>query len=88
MTNGPWFVYMVRCADDTLYTGITTDVRRRVGEHNSNKLGAKYTKARQPVTLVYSEEVATRSLALRQEAKLRKLSRSAKLALATGSAVG
>lgn len=82
MTNTPWFVYMVRCADGSLYTGITTDVVRRVGEHNSSKLGAKYTKSRQPVQLVYREERPTRGEALRYEATLRKLSRTGKLALA------
>jgi putative endonuclease len=74
-----WFVYMVRCADDSLYTGIATDVCRRVDEHNSTgNLGAKYTRARQPVNLVYSETVESRSEASKREYKIKKLTRSAK----------
>jgi len=80
-----WFVYMVRCSDDTLYTGITTDVTRRVAEHNGGGVGkdkgAKYTKARRPVTLVYQKTCADRSGAASAEAALRKLSRSEKLQL-------
>lgn len=76
---------MVRCADDTLYTGITTDVLRRVAEHNGDATspGAKYTAARRPVTLVYQEACADRSSAASKEAALRKLPRPAKLALIT-----
>jgi putative endonuclease len=66
-----WFVYLVRCADDTFYTGVTTDVVRRMAEHNGENggiKGAKYTKARRPVCLVYKEEVECRSEAQRREA--------------------
>ena len=71
-----WYVYMLRCADNTLYTGITTDVKRRVEEHNfDNKKGAKYTKARRPVHLAYRKPCADRSAAASAEAALRKLSK-------------
>lgn len=76
-----WFVYILKCKDGTLYTGITTDLERRVSEHNDEKIGAKYTKARRPVTLVYSEEVINRSLALQREAEIKKMKRVAKLSL-------
>ncbi len=74
-----WFVYMVRCSDHSLYTGIAKDVTRRVNEHNnSNKLGAKYTKARRPVELVYQKNAESRSDASKKEHKLRKLTKSEK----------
>lgn len=73
-----WYVYMVRCADGTLYTGVTTDVSRRVGEHNTGKAGAKYTRARRPVALVYREQAATREQATRREAALKGLPRGVK----------
>ncbi len=73
-------MYMVRCADDTLYTGITTDVKRRVSEHNGvpKGKGAKYTKARRPVVLVYNISSKDRSSASTEEAALKQLSRSEK----------
>ena len=73
-----WYVYMVRCADDSLYTGITTEVDRRVEEHNTDPKGAKYTKARRPVQLVYQKRCRNRSYASKQEAALKKLKRPAK----------
>jgi len=74
-----WFVYMVRCADDTLYTGITRDVVRRVEEHNSdNALGAHYTRARRPVALVYTQAVESRSAAAKREYEIKQLTRSRK----------
>ena len=76
-----YFVYMLRCADETLYTGITTDIERRVEEHNSSKKGAKYTKLRRPVELVYSEESANRSSASKREYAIKKLTRLQKLEL-------
>ena len=75
-----WFVYILRCKDDTLYTGSTTDLARRVKTHNGGK-GAKYTRSRLPVELVYSEELPDKSAALRREAAIKKLPREKKLAL-------
>lgn len=80
-TEKAWFVYIVRCADDTLYTGITTDIERRMKEHNSEKQGAKYTRVRQPVELVFSEEQKDRSSASTREYQIKKLSRTQKLQL-------
>ena len=79
---GPWFVYLVRCADDSLYAGITTDINRRVAEHNSGGgLGARYTRGRGPVTLAYFEPAGSRSEAARREREVKKMSRAEKLAL-------
>lgn len=75
-----WKVYIVRCADDSLYTGITTDLERRIKEHNESK-GAKYTRARGPVELVYSAEFKDRSEATKEELRIKSLSREAKLSL-------
>lgn len=70
---------MVRCSDNSLYTGIAKDVERRINEHNSDdKLGAKYTKGRRPVTLVYQEACESRSVATRREYEIRQLSRKDK----------
>ena len=77
-----WYVYLVRCRDRSLYAGITTDLERRVHEHNhANKQAASYTRARRPVTLVYWESCRTRSEALSREASLRQLSKHDKEAL-------
>lgn len=73
-----YVVYILRCSDGTLYTGIATDVARRVLEHNESTKGAKYTRGRRPVTLVYKEAHATRSAAQQREAAIKKLSREAK----------
>ena len=76
-----WFVYMLRCADNSLYTGITTDVLRRVAEHNglgAKGAGAKYTRMRQPVELVYQERQANRSQAGKRELALKRLSKAEK----------
>ena len=80
MGEGNWWVYLLRCADDTLYTGSTTDVERRLAQHNAGK-GAKYTRARRPAELVYREPCGSRSEALRREAAIKGLSRAEKLAL-------
>jgi len=77
----PYRVYILECADTTLYTGITTDLKRRVREHNSTKLGARYTKARRPVKLRYSEKAKTRGAAQTREAALKRLTRAQKRAL-------
>ena len=75
-SGGGWFVYVVRCADDTLYTGITTDIARRIGEHNAGRpIGARYTDTRRPVKLVYHECRANRAAAARREFELRNLSK-------------
>ena len=76
-------VYILQCADGTLYTGWTTDLERRLRAHNSGQ-GAKYTRGRRPVSLVYHEEQPTRSAAQKREAALRSLSRADKLKLIEG----
>lgn len=80
-----WYVYILRCADDSLYTGITTELERRVAEHNNSKLGARYTRARLPVTLIYHETLTSRSLASRREAQIKQLTRQQKLLLIASS---
>ncbi len=74
-----WFLYVVRCCDGTLYTGVTTDLNRRVNEHNTSKRGAKYTKTRRPVNLIWSKEYNNRSEAQSAEYNFKKLSRKQKL---------
>ena len=76
-----WYVYIVRCRDGSLYTGICTDLDRRVDEHNGSKRGAKYTRSRRPVRLVYSESVLNRSEASKREHVIKKLKRVDKLKL-------
>ncbi len=76
-----YYLYILTCSDRTLYTGITTDVEKRVDEHNRGKEGAKYTRSRLPVFLSYVKEVGERDEALREEYKMKQLSRSEKLAL-------
>jgi putative endonuclease len=71
------YVYIVECSDGTLYTGYTTDVDRRVGEHNAGE-GAKYTRGRTPVRLVHTEEHETRSEAMSREAEIKGMSREEK----------
>lgn len=79
----PWYVYMLRCADGSLYTGITTDPQRRLAEHNDGRAGktARYTRGRRPLSLVYLEQAANRAAAARREAAIKALDRRAKLAL-------
>ncbi len=79
-----WFVYIVRCRDGTLYTGISRDVEARVAKHNQGK-GARYTRGRAPVALIHTERKPTQADALRREAAVKALSRQRKLALAGGS---
>ena len=76
-----YYLYILRCADKTLYTGITTDLERRILEHNKTKLGARYTASRRPVKLVYSKKFKSRSLAYKEEARIKKLKRVQKLEL-------
>lgn len=75
-----WYVYMLRCGDGSLYTGSTTDVEKRLAVHQSGK-GAKYTRSRPPVELVYTEMAADRSAAFHREAAIKKLTRAEKLKL-------
>ena len=75
-----WFVYMLRCGDGSLYTGCTNDLVRRVAAHQSGR-GAKYTRSRLPVSLVYREEAVDQSAALRREVAIKRLSRLQKFAL-------
>ena len=76
-----YFVYILQCSDGSLYTGSTNDVDKRVGIHNMGKTGAKYTKARRPVFLVYQEQCETKSDALKREHAIKKLARKEKLTL-------
>ena len=77
-----WQVYLVRCADDSLYAGIATDVRRRVQQHNGELSGgARYTRGRRPVQLVWQDACASRSEALQREAEIKNLTRLEKIAL-------
>ena len=68
-----WFTYIVRCADQTLYTGVTTDLQRRLLEHNEGPAAAKYTRARRPVELVYAEAATDRSSACQREHQIKQL---------------
>lgn len=76
-----YYLYILECADSTLYTGITVDLERRVEEHNNSKLGAKYTSARRPVKVIYSASFENRSLASKEEYRVKKLNRDEKLEL-------
>ncbi len=74
-----WYLYLVRCHDGSLYTGITTDVARRFAEHQENNdAGAKYLRGRGPLMLVFQKKLGNRSLALGVESKVKKLSKSKK----------
>ena len=75
-----WYLYMLRCRDGSLYTGITTDVQRRLEAHRSGK-GAKYTRGRGPLTVVYTEQHADRASASRREWEIKHMTREQKLAL-------
>ncbi len=77
-----YYVYIVKCADGTLYTGITKGLERRIDEHNGSDKGAKYTRVRRPVSLVYSEEYPDRSSASKREYEIKnKMDRAGKLNL-------
>ncbi|MFT5758652.1 MAG: putative endonuclease [Alteromonadaceae bacterium] len=83
--SSPWFVYLLRCADNSLYGGVTTDLDRRLAEHNhSNKLGAKYTRARRPVQLAYAESAINRQSACVREYQLKQLKKNDKEQLVLG----
>ena len=81
LISGMWYVYIVRCADRTLYTGVARDLSARIEAHNLGR-GAKYTRARLPVKLIYQETAVDRSAALRREHAIKRLSRAEKRALA------
>ncbi len=76
-----WTVYILRCRDGSLYTGITTDPERRLAEHNSERGAARYTRARRPVQMIYTEPAEDRAAASRREAAIKRLSRAEKLRL-------
>ena len=78
-----WFLYVVMCADGSLYTGITKDIERRLNEHNTSKRGAKYTRSRRPVKVVYQKTYPDRSSASKAEYRFKKLNRKAKLKIVT-----
>jgi len=80
-----YYVYILTCADNTLYVGSTNNLEKRVVQHNTAKAGAHYTKIRRPVTLAYSETVQTLSEALRREAEIKSWRREEKLALITSA---
>lgn len=81
MSDSTYSLYILRCADGSLYTGISTNVARRVAEHNAGSLGARYTSARRPVVLVYTQECGSRSQATKEELRIKSLTRTQKLAL-------
>jgi len=74
-----WFIYILKCADKTFYTGITMDVKRRVKEHNGSRLGAKYTRGRRPVKLICVRRKKNRSLAAKEELRIKKMTRAEKM---------
>jgi putative endonuclease len=80
-----WHIYIVRCRDGTLYTGIAKNVRKRLEEHNSREGGARYTRSRQPVKLVYSEPWQSKPEALKRECAIKKLPREKKKQLINGT---
>lgn len=80
-----WHVYILECADGTLYTGVTNDLSRRIKEHNESILGAKYTKARRPVLLRYAEPQESRSAAQKEESRIKALPRKSKEMLVQGT---
>jgi putative endonuclease len=84
--NMNWTVYIIRADDDSLYTGITTDIERRFREHLAGPRGARFFNGRTPVEVVYSESTHTRSSAGRREAEIKKMNRRQKLALLQSSA--
>jgi putative endonuclease len=84
MGTALYFIYVLECADRTFYTGYTNNVEKRVNDHNNGRAGARYTRGRRPVKVVYVEAVATLSIALQREAEIKKLSRAQKMLLLKG----
>ncbi len=78
MKGDTWFFYVVRCCDDSFYAGVTTDIERRLREHNTNNRGAKYTRTRRPVVLVYEKQFTNRSEAQQAEYAFKQLRRKDK----------
>ena len=78
--SDPWFVYILRCADGSLYTGITKDVKRRCQQHNDG-IASRYTRSRRPTKLVWHESQPSQSLALKREAAIKAMTRREKLAM-------
>ncbi len=86
MSGGvPWFIYILECADQTLYTGITTDIQRRFQQHEQGQ-GAKYTKGRTPLKLLYTEKARNRSEASKREAEIKTMSKQEKRELILSAA--
>jgi predicted GIY-YIG superfamily endonuclease len=81
MAQTPWFVYMLRCSDASLYTGITNDLEARVKKHNAGK-GAKYTKTRRPVKLVFSKKCRNQVAAMKEELSIKRMPKNRKESLA------
>ena len=81
----PWYLYVVQCNDGTLYTGVTLDTDRRIFEHNTSRRGAKYTRARRPVKLVYKRRYDNQAEALQAEYQFKKLLRGQKLQIIKNS---
>ena len=84
MIDRPWFLYVVKCSDNSYYTGVTTNIRRRLREHNNSDRGAKYTKTRRPVELVYSVAYDDRSAAQKAEYKFKQLTKPQKESIIYG----
>jgi putative endonuclease len=76
-----WYVYILECRDGSFYTGISTNLKKRIDDHNNSKLGAKYTRGRRPVKLVYSCEMESKSEALKEEYRIKKMARKEKMKL-------
>ena len=77
-TPKTWYLYVLQCSDGTYYTGVTTDMKRRLYEHNNSNRGSKYTRARRPVKLIYFSEHESRSFAQKAEHRFKKLTRTQK----------
>jgi len=73
-----WFVYILKCSDNTYYTGITTDIDRRINEHNTSDKWAKYTRGRRPVQLMYTSDFKNKSEASKEECRIKKTTKSQK----------
>lgn len=79
LVEAVWYVYILECNDKTLYTGVTNNIENRLHQHNHGQVGAKYTRARRPVKLVYTEEQKNKSEAMKREHAIKKLTRVEKL---------